>query len=587
MQETAPSPAQFHIAEQYVREKENPMIKPNISRERFEIVYKDISGGSEPAFRFYILVAISTLIASFGLVADSTAVVIGAMLVAPLMTPIFGIALALVRSDAHLLRRAARAELLGVIAAVSMGFILGLLLGDFDPTREMLSRTQPTLFDLLVAVLAGTAGAYALVDEKISPALPGVAIATAIVPPLANSGLCLALGEVNGGLGSFLLFFANFLSILIVASGIFILSGMAKRYGTSVKSSDVVRRFGLPVIAFILIAAFLGKSLADIYEKRRLDKIIRNTLIELTSQMPATYLGAIQNYTENGTVYVMASVHSPAIFTSTKVERMQNTLSDRTGMPSELLINCVLSNNISAHGAVNTVLTPRLDGTFVKSSENKSLQDIARAEQVIREYFDADRALNLIRVESVNIAQRKIMLAHILGFRQVQEDEVRMLEKHIRKVTGDNEIELVFSSFEKTLKNEQGIIRYGWIPGQMDTPEIRENINNIRADVAAAFTNDAIYDLININATYLDNTYQLLLELRGLNPYPKEVIKEMETRLSTSYDIQVNMYVWTRLEAVNSSDGPISLLALQQTFNKRQKENLPAEIPALLEASQQ
>ena len=83
-------------------------------------------------------------------------------------------------------------------------------LGDFEPSPEMLSRTRPNLFDLFVAVLAGFAGAYALVDEKISPALPGVAIATAIVPPLANSGLCLALGEVNAGIGSFLLFFCQF-----------------------------------------------------------------------------------------------------------------------------------------------------------------------------------------------------------------------------------------------------------------------------------------------------------------------------------------------------------------------------------------
>jgi uncharacterized hydrophobic protein (TIGR00271 family) len=139
----------------------------------------EIADGSEPALRFYILVAISTLIASFGLIADSTAVVIGAMLVAPLMTPIFGISLALVRGETHLLGSATRAEIVGVTAAVFMGFVLGTLIGDIEPTPEMLSRTRPNLFDLLVAVLAGFAGAYALVDEKISPALPGVAIATA------------------------------------------------------------------------------------------------------------------------------------------------------------------------------------------------------------------------------------------------------------------------------------------------------------------------------------------------------------------------------------------------------------------------
>ena len=247
-----------------------------ISRERFEIVHKDISEGSEPALRFYLLVAISTLIASFGLISNSTAVVIGAMLVAPLMTPIFGISLALVRGEPHLLGRAARAEIVGVVAAVSMGFLLGSLLGDIEPTAEMISRTRPNLFDLFVAILAGLAGAYALVDEKISPALPGVAIATAIVPPLANSGLCLSLGEVSGAIGSFLLFFANFLSILIVASGTFVLSGMAKRFGAKAKKVEYARRFGLPIIAFLFIAAFLGHSLVKIYQERWITKTIKD-----------------------------------------------------------------------------------------------------------------------------------------------------------------------------------------------------------------------------------------------------------------------------------------------------------------------
>jgi uncharacterized membrane protein len=127
------------------------MQRLEITRERFVVVHKEISEGSEPALRFYILVAISTLIASFGLIANSTAVVIGAMLVAPLMTPIFGISLALVRGEPPLLGRAVRAEIVGVVAAVSMGFILGSLLGDIDPTAEMLSRTRPNLFDLFVA----------------------------------------------------------------------------------------------------------------------------------------------------------------------------------------------------------------------------------------------------------------------------------------------------------------------------------------------------------------------------------------------------------------------------------------------------
>jgi uncharacterized hydrophobic protein (TIGR00271 family) len=157
------------------------------SRERISTVAKEIEEGSQPEIRFYAMVTASALIACIGLIANSTAIIIGAMLVAPLMTPIFGISLALVRGNATLLGRAMRAEIIGVILTISIASLFSFLPLAWEVTPEMLARTKPTLLDLLVAVLAGFAGAYAMVDERLSPGLPGVAIATAIVPPLANT----------------------------------------------------------------------------------------------------------------------------------------------------------------------------------------------------------------------------------------------------------------------------------------------------------------------------------------------------------------------------------------------------------------
>ena len=175
-----------------------------VSPERAQVVIREISDGSEPGLRFYILVVVSTMIADFSLIMNSTAVIIGAMLVAPLMATIFGIALALIRGDARLLGRASQAEIAGVVAAIGMGFLLDAVYPSLEPTPEMISRTQPQLFDLMVAIFSGFAGVYALVDEKISPALPGVAMAITIVPPLANTGPCISVGAYAGAVGSFL-----------------------------------------------------------------------------------------------------------------------------------------------------------------------------------------------------------------------------------------------------------------------------------------------------------------------------------------------------------------------------------------------
>ena len=256
-----------------------------ITPERAQFVVQEISEASEPGLRFYILVIVSTMIAGFGLTMNSTAVIIGAMLVAPLMTPIFGMALALIRGDAYLLGKASQAEIAGVAAAVAMGFILGLVYPSLEPTPEMISRTQPQLFDLMVAIFSGFAGAYALVDEKISPALPGVAIATAIVPPLANTGLCFAVGAYAGGVGSFLLFFSNFLSILLVASIVFWFFGMTGKYHDLGKEV-VIRRFSLPVLGFFIVAVVLSNTLYKISLDRHLKSKITEVLITSLAQLP-------------------------------------------------------------------------------------------------------------------------------------------------------------------------------------------------------------------------------------------------------------------------------------------------------------
>ena len=559
-----------------------------INRERFEIVHADISDGSEPALRFYILVVVSTLIASFGLILNSTAVVIGAMLVAPLMTPIFGISLALVRGDTSLFGRAIRAEIFGVIAAVTMSLLLGLTLGDFEPTNEMLSRTSPTLFDLLVAVLAGFAGAYALVDEKLSPALPGVAIATAIVPPLANCGLCLALGDVAAAVGSFLLFFANFLSILVVASVTFVLSGMARSFGVREKGVTLLKRFQLPIVAFVLIAAFLGHSLFQIAQERKMARGIREVLIQETSLIPSTVLEGMNFYLEEeeDLIHVVANVSTPAILTPTQVSKIQSKLAQEIGRPIELIMHCALSSNVSALGSVKNTIEQNLDGTFAKSLGNDTLKDIATTEQIIREYFSSDNALDLGRVEFVPYGnKRRLMLAHVFGFRPLSPEEIEKLQAEIWKATKDDSIELIISHSEKTINTPEGVFRYGWFLGKQGTPENLERARQIKADIVAYFDRETGFTLVNTNVTYLDDKFHFLLEIAGPELYPSPKIKQLQSQLEQKFSDKVDLYAWSRIEVVHGPEGALSMKELSTYFSSRQKENLSETMPLILEAS--
>lgn len=191
-------------------------------------VYRDIAEMSTPRSSYYIMTGLSATIATFGLLANSTAVVIGAMLMAPLMGPIFGITLALLIGDTRLLRRAMIAEVLGVAMAVMLGVLIGVLPLRMNLGSEILARVQPTLYDMLIALGSGIAGAYAGANPRVSATLPGIAMSVAIVPALATSGICLAAGRGEGAFGAFVLFLANFLAIQVAAATVFLVYGIVK-----------------------------------------------------------------------------------------------------------------------------------------------------------------------------------------------------------------------------------------------------------------------------------------------------------------------------------------------------------------------
>lgn len=183
---------------------------PQLQREQRLALVERVQSNSHWDFDFFALMCLSTLIAGVGLLQNAPAVVIGAMLVAPLMTPMLGVGLALAQGNPFLLRSALRSVLLGFLTAVALGLGLGLAHpGLQHPTLEMLSRGGPHLLDLAVAFVSGVAAAYATSRPNLLAALPGVAIAAALVPPLATAGLALSMGEFDLFVGAGLLFLTN------------------------------------------------------------------------------------------------------------------------------------------------------------------------------------------------------------------------------------------------------------------------------------------------------------------------------------------------------------------------------------------
>ncbi len=206
--------------------------------------------------RFSTLMALSVAIAVLGLMADSTAVVIGAMLVAPLMGPVLAASAAIVMGWPRRMRASMSIVGAGSVAAVGLAAGIGVFArGELDPLpTEVLARTAPNLLDLGIAGAAGAAGAYAHVRKQASDALAGAAVAVALVPPLSVVGLMLQLGEFRLAGGAALLFTVNVAGVLAAGCATFLVAGLVPGQRLLSSGSRIQDGLRWAAIATVIVA---------------------------------------------------------------------------------------------------------------------------------------------------------------------------------------------------------------------------------------------------------------------------------------------------------------------------------------------
>ncbi len=205
-----PEVPEKEAAQEEPLEKEKPRIRGSrISREE---LYSDIEETSRPSWVFVTMVFLSTIVATIGLLKDSVAVIIGAMVIAPLLGPNVALALATALGDAHLAWRSVKANLTGVLIALGISLSAGYLFTIDASTPEILARTRVDLGDILLALASGSAGALAF-TTGVAASLIGVMVAVALLPPLVTTGLMLGSGHYGLALGAFLLLGTNVICI--------------------------------------------------------------------------------------------------------------------------------------------------------------------------------------------------------------------------------------------------------------------------------------------------------------------------------------------------------------------------------------
>ena len=327
---------------------------------------------SKPSFEFFVLLGSSTIIAVLGLFQDSAAVIIGAMIIAPLMRPLMGLALGSISADQKLIVHSIVTLLFGTAVGLSIAYVGAFLLHSIQLTPEILGRTHPNLLDLGVALAAGAVGAYCQSKAEIRDTLAGVAISVALVPPLSVVGIGLARGDYSVAGGAALLYLTNLVGITAAAAAVLIMMGYSplNRARTAIFAS-------IAFMATLLVP--LGLSMRELVLENELSYQINSLLKNKTFTFKNARLHSVEVKRFKSPMEVVATVYgAEEEFKPKQVKAVQEFLVKNTGVNLRFRLRVIPLKEIQA-----VEVTPELSvdvfpgalGPQLVSPESKKGQD--------------------------------------------------------------------------------------------------------------------------------------------------------------------------------------------------------------------
>lgn len=319
-------------------------------------LYGTVVKQSEPSRIYWVMNALATVIACYGLFTNSPAVVIGAMVVAMLLGPIAGISLGINDKDGDLFKMALFSLVAGVIWIVLIAIIIGSIHQNVPLTKEIIARTNPTLFDLMIALAGGAAGAMAMISPQIGTAIVGVAIATALVPPLSASGILMARGEWVMAGGAFTLALTNIVAIQFAFSAVLWAGGNRKLSKTEEQDKErgvmaFIRRDAIDLTFLGVLAVILTFNLHHVVSEELFVTEVRTILSRQINVKTGFRLAEVRLQTDHDKTIVHALVRGPKPPSTRQVAAMQASLPPLPkGNRLELLLRFVKIDIISAQG---------------------------------------------------------------------------------------------------------------------------------------------------------------------------------------------------------------------------------------------
>jgi len=300
-----------------------------------------IVNDAKTGWLYWLELTLSVLIAIFGLLQNSVAVIIGAMLIAPFLRPIQGVAFAIANGRRPLLWRTLKTLTLSTLYSICLAWLVLSFVPYAEITPEILSRTAPNIFDLFIAIFSAMVASLAHAYQRLYESVAGVAMATAIVPPLAVIGILLYFGNFALAWGSFILYLTNLVAILLIGVVMFIFYGFNPH---KQESESSIKRIGVLFLVMFVLWFVLSSGLQKIEENRTLEK---NTHQSLTTSLSETIKGAkikdfeITNTEVGHTIKGQLFISEDTRITRGKLNDIKEVLSEQLGRDFELELDIV------------------------------------------------------------------------------------------------------------------------------------------------------------------------------------------------------------------------------------------------------
>ncbi|WP_240519021.1 DUF389 domain-containing protein [Leptolyngbya sp. BC1307] len=318
-----------------LRIRVNPLQKTRVDPSLRKQLQADLSDESILDASYLILTVSACAIATLGLLTNSAAVIIGAMLIAPLMLPIRGLAFGALQGNVALFKKGVVAVASGTFLSIAIAYGIGMLVripsyGSEVLGSEVLARSAPNLLDLGIAVAAGSISGYAKVEPKVSTSLAGTAIAVALMPPVCVIGIGLAQANSSLSLGATLLYITNLLGITLACMFVFLLAGYS-----SFRRAKRALVWTLALTAVLVIP--LSASFARLAQQARLESGLQQALVNRTVTFQRLELLRSETDWLTNPPEVRLNVRAKAPVTPRQVALLEEFIEEQTGQTFVLI----------------------------------------------------------------------------------------------------------------------------------------------------------------------------------------------------------------------------------------------------------